>query len=513
MGPSNGPAAIAPRLRGSRRPFSKPVQPTTQYTKSGDVNIAFQVFGEGQFDLVFVYGFVSHLDFQWANPALTSLLRRLASFSRVIVFDKRGTGLSDPVGAAPTFGERMDDVRAVMDAVGCEQAALVGYSEGGVIAALFASTYPERCRALVLYETWVSGLLDVEENPGGEKWLELDRKVRDAIEHWGEGRTLAWAAPSQAGSELTKRMFGAFERAALSPAMAGALWDAITNCDVRAVVPTIDVPTLVLAHRDSAIPVEHSRFLASHVDGAHLVELQGQDHALVGGDAEGVADEMEEFLTGTRRSPSTGRVLATVMLTDIVGSTERGAAIGDTAWKAVRERHDAIVRQQLPRFGGRELKQTGDGFLAMFDGPARAVDCAEAVTEAIRELGLELRIGIHTGECEVIDDDTGMAVNIAARIGGLAGPSEVLVSSTVRDLVVGSDLRFVDGGAHELKGVPGEWRVFRVAEAATGDGAPFVDSRQETTGSDRIARRAARHAPGLIRGLTRLQRKRNSPKG
>lgn len=484
------------------------MQPKTQYTKSGDVNVAYQVFGEGQFDLVFVYGFVSHLDFQWTDPAFTSLLTRLASFSRVIVFDKRGTGLSDPVGAAPTFDERMDDVRAVMDAVGSEQAALVGYSEGGVIAALFAATYPGRARAVVLYETWACGLLDADDAPGHAKWLELDRMHRDAIEHWGEGRTLAWAAPSKGGSELTKRMWGMYERAALSPAMAGALWEAITNSDVRAVVPSIDVPTLVLAHRDSAIPVENSRFLASHINGARLVELPGQDHAPAGGDIRGVADEMEEFLTGVRHSSSTDRVLATVMITDIVGSTERAAAIGDTAWKTVRERHDALVRQQLPRFGGRELKQTGDGFLATFDGPARAVDCAEAVREAIRELGLELRVGIHTGECEVIGDDiTGMAVNIAARIAGLAGPSEVLVSSTVRDLVVGSNLRFVDAGAHQLKGVPEEWRVFQVAEATTGEDAPFVDSRQEATGSDRIARSAARRAPGLIRGLARLQRK------
>jgi class 3 adenylate cyclase/pimeloyl-ACP methyl ester carboxylesterase len=488
------------------------VQPKTEYTKSGDVNVAYQVFGAGQFDLVFVYGFVSHLDFQWTDPAFTSLLRRLASFSRVIVFDKRGTGLSDPVGAAPTFDERMDDVRAVMDAVGCEQAALVGYSEGGVIAALFAGTYPDRCRALVLYETWVSGLLDVNKNPGREKWLELDRKLRDAIEHWGEGRTLAMFAPSKAGSELTKRMWGTYERAALSPAMAGALWDAITNCDVRAVVPTVNVPTLVLAHRDSAIPIEHSRFLASHIDGARLVELPGQDHVPAGGDIKGVADEMEEFLTGARHPSSTDRVLATVMLTDIVGSTERGAALGDMAWKALRERHDAMVRQKLPRYGGRELKQTGDGFLAVFDGPARAVDCAEAVREAIRELGLELRIGIHTGECEVIGDDiTGISVNIAARISALAAPSEILVSSTVRDLVVGSDLRFVDAGTHELKGVPGDWRVFRVVEAAASDGAPLVDSRQEAIGSDRIARSAARRAPGLLRGLARLQRRGKAP--
>ncbi len=490
------------------------MQPKTQYTKSGDVNVAFQVVGEGQFDLVFVYGFVSHLDFQWTDPAFTSLLRRLASFSRVILFDKRGTGLSDPVGAAPTFDERMDDVRAVMDAVGSEQAVLVGFSEGGVIAALFASTYPDRCRALVLYEAWVSGLLDEDANPGGEKWLQFDWEVRDTIEHWGEGRSLEWAAPSRAGSVLTKRMWGAFERAALSPAMAEALWDAITRCDIRAVIPTIDIPTLVLAYRDSAIPVEHSRFMASHIDGARLVELPGEDHAVAGGDPERVADEVEEFLTGVRRSSSTGRVLATVMLTDIVGSTERGAAIGDTAWKALRERHDGMLRQQLPRFGGRELKQTGDGFLATFDGPARAVECADAVREAIRELGLELRIGIHTGECEVIGDDiTGMAVNIAARIGGLAGPSEVLVSSTVHDLVVGSDLRFADAGTHQLKGVPGEWRLFRVAKTATGEGAPLVDWRAEATGTDRIARSAVRRAPGLIRGLVRLQRKGKRPEG
>jgi class 3 adenylate cyclase len=408
----------------------------------------------------------------------------------------------------------MDDVRAVMDAVGCERAALVGYSEGGVIASLFAATYPDRCRALVLYETWVSGLLDAEQNPGGEKWLELDRKVRDAIERWGEGRILAMAAPSQVGNELTKRMFGMFERAALSPAMAEALWDAITHCDVRAVVPTLDVPTLVLAHRESAIPVEHARFLATHIEGARLVELPGQDHAPLTGDISAVADEIEEFLTGIRHLPSGDRVLATVMFTDIVGSTERGAALGDSAWKPLRERHDAVVRQHLPHFGGRELKQTGDGFLATFEGPARAVDCAESIKQAIRELGLELRVGIHTGECELIGDDiTGMAVNIAARIAGLAGSSEVLVSSTVRDLVVGSELRFVDAGTHELKGVPGEWRLFRVAERTAGESTPLIDSRQEATGTDRIARGAARHAPGLMRGLARLLPKGKSRNG
>jgi class 3 adenylate cyclase len=487
------------------------VQPKTQYTKSGDVNVAYQVFGDGPFDLVFVYGFVSHLDFQWTDPAFTALYRHLASFSRVIVFDKRGTGLSDPVGAAPTFDERMEDVRAVMDAAGSERAVLVGYSEGGVIAALFASTYPERCRALVLYETWACGLLDAEDAPGHEKWLELDRMHRDAIAHWGEGRTLNWAGPSQAGSEITRRMWGAFERAALSPAMAAALWDAITRTDVRAVVSSIDVPTLVVAHRDSAIPVEQARFLAEQIKDARLVELPGRDHAPTGLDVEGVADEMEEFLTGARHSSSSDRVLATVMFTDIVGSTKRGAALGDTAWKAVRERHDAMVRRQLRGFSGREVKQTGDGFLATFDGPARAVDCAEAISESAVELDLELRIGLHTGECEVVGDDiTGMAVNIAARIGALAGPSEILVSSTVRDLVVGSHHRFSDAGTHDLKGVPDDWRVYRLTDADGTAGEALVDSRERATGTDRIARRAARHAPGLLRGLARLQGRRSN---
>ena len=487
------------------------MQPKTQYTKSGDVNVAFQVFGDGPFDLVFVYGFVSHLDFQWTDPAFTALYTRLASFSRVIVFDKRGTGLSDPVGAAPTFDERMDDVRAVMDAAGSERAVLVGYSEGGVIAALFASTYPKRCRALVLYETWACGLLDADDAAGHEKWLKLDRMHRDAIAHWGEGRTLNWAGPSQAGSELTRRLWGTFERAALSPAMAAALWDAITRTDIRALVPTINVPTLVLAHHDSAIPVEQARFLADNIEGARLVELPGQDHAPTGLEAGSVADEIEEFLTGARHTSSSDRVLATVMLTDIVGSTERGAVVGDTAWRTVRERHDSMVRRQLTRFGGREIKQTGDGFLATFDGPARAVDCAEAIREAAGELDLELRIGLHTGECELVDDDiTGMAVNIAARIGALAGPSEILVSSTVRDLVVGSQLRFTDAGSHDLKGVPGEWHVYRLTEDAVDAGAAIVDLRKRPTGADRIARGAARHAPGLLRGLTRLQGRRGN---
>jgi class 3 adenylate cyclase len=484
------------------------MQPKTQYTKSGEVNIAYQVLGNGPFDTVFVYGLLSHLDFQWTNPAQTGLLKRLASFSRVIVFDKRGTGLSDPVGAAPTFDDRMDDVRAVMDAGGSREAAVFGYSEGGVIASLFAASYPERCRALILYETWACGLLDPGANPGGEKWLALDRTLRDNIEHWGEGRSLSWAAPSQAEDELARRIWASFERAAVSPSMAMALWEAITSCDIRAALPAISAPTLVLAHKDSRIPVENAEYLADHIPAARLVVVPGEDHVPTGRDLAGLGDEIEKFLTGRRRSGSSDRLLATVMLTDIVGSTRKGAELGDAVWRQLRERHDSVVREHLTQFGGREVKQTGDGFLAVFDGAARAVECASAMIEAIEGVGIHLRIGVHTGECELIGSDiTGMAVNIAARIAALAGPSEILVSRTVRDLVVGSGLEFVDAGSHELKGVEGDWQIFRATHRAP---HAVADPIEPPSNADRVLRRAVRHAPGVFRFYSRLQERRSS---
>lgn len=485
--------------------------PETRYARGGDVNVAYQVLGEGPLDLVFVYGWISHLDFQWTNPVWARFLQRLASFSRLILFDKRGTGLSDPVGA-PTFEERMEDVRAVMNAAGSERAAVLGYSEGGTAAALFAATYPQRTTALILYDTWPTGTLDPADNPSGERWLELQRLQKYAIEHWGEGHGLRITAPRAARSAELRRMYGAFERAALSPAMAVAMSEAITHSDIRDVLPAISVPTLVLHFEDSAIPVEGGRYLAERIPGARYVELPGQDHMPLFDDVPEVADEIEEFLTGSRHPREPERVLATVLFTDIVGSTERAAELGDAAWHELLERHDAAVRAELHRYGGREVKHTGDGFLASFEGPARAMRCAVAIGDALREMGLEVRAGVHTGECELADGDLrGLGVHIGARVGALAGPGEVLVSSTVKDLVAGSGIDFEDRGSHGLRGVPGEWRVFAVRATEAAARAP---QQSEPIGAfDRLARVMARRAPGVSRLAARTLARRTTSRG
>jgi class 3 adenylate cyclase len=437
--------------------------PETSYAKSGDVNIAYQVLGDGPIDLVYVWGWLSHLDFQWMDPTLSDFLHRLASFSRLILFDKRGTGLSDPVGAAPSFEERMDDIRAVMDAAGSERAALLGFSEGSAMSALFAASHPERTTALILYDGFAVGM-GVEDAPADMRWGQLGDSVAATIERWGDGETIEWIAPSLAATPGSKRLWGRFERASMSPGMARSLWDAIQRVDVRAVLPAIRIPTLVMQHRDSAIPARLGRSMAELIPGARYLELPGRDHFPGAGDPEAIAGEIEEFLTGVRGVGGPDRVLATVLFTDIADSTGRAAALGDYAWRRLLERHDALVRAQLERFRGREVKQTGDGFLASFDGPARAIRCAAAIVEEAGELGVELRAGLHTGECEVRGDDLGgIAVHVAARVGALAPPGGLLVSSTVKDLVMGSGIELVDRGAHELKGVPGEWRLFAVS--------------------------------------------------
>lgn len=486
--------------------------PQTRYAKSGDVNVAYQVLGEGPIDLVYVWGWLSHLDFQWSEPTLTSFLRRLASFSRLIMFDKRGTGLSDPVTGAPSFDERMDDIRAVMDAVGSERAALLGFSEGTALSALFAASHPERTTSLILYDGFAVGA-KVEGAPVDPAWVELASGVRETIDRWGEGETMHWIAPTLGDNPVMKRFWGAFERASMSPGAAASLWEAIQRVDVRDVLPTITVPTLVLHHADSPIPSAGGRLMAELVPGAHYLELPGRDHLPGAGDPEAVAGEIEEFLTGARGGARPDRVLATVLFTDIVDSTRRAAELGDSAWRQLLERHDALVRSQLGHFRGREVKQTGDGFLASFDGPARAIRCACSIGEEARELGIELRAGLHTGECELIGDDLGgMAVHVAARVGAKAQPGEVLVSGTLKDLVMGSGIDLVDRGAHELKGVPGHWRLF----AVQADGhqtpdtaavrAPLSGARPSIT--DRAARRVARSAPGLGRTGARLLRRR-----
>jgi len=439
-----------------------PMPPQTRYAKSGEVNIAYQVVGEGPFDLVFVPGFVSHLDLQWADPRIARFLEKLASFSRLIMFDKRGTGLSDPVAGPAPLEDRMDDVRAVMDAAGSERAALLGLSEGGPMSVLFATTYPERTLALILCGTFATGTLDPNDHPAGQRWLDEFRRIQGTLEHWGEGQTLAVMAPS-AGSESDRVGRGIFERSAASPQMARTLIEMVTETDVRDLLPSIRVPTLVLHREEEFIPVEGARYMAEQIHGARLVVLPGTDHIPFYGDADGYAEEIEEFLTGARQTPLSDRILTTVMFTDIVGSTERAAALGDARWRELVGRHDEITRAELERHRGREVKTMGDGFLATFDGPARGIRCARAIADRVRPLGIALRAGLHTGECEVIGEDIGgMAVNIGARISAIADADEVVVSNTVKDLVVGSGISFSDRGAQQLKGVPGEWHLFAV---------------------------------------------------
>jgi pimeloyl-ACP methyl ester carboxylesterase/class 3 adenylate cyclase len=453
--------------------------PQTHYARSGDVNIAYQVVGDGPLDLVFVPGFISHLDLQWADPRIARFLEKLASFSRLILFDKRGTGLSDPVAAPAPLEERMDDVRAVMDAASSERAALFGLSEGGPMSVLFAATYPERTRALVLCGTFPTGIPDPDDNPSGQRWVDTIQSARAAAEHWGEGHTLALMAPS-ADRESDRIGRGIFERSAASPQLVQTLFDMVLETDVRDLLPSIRVPTLVLHRQEEFIPVEGARYMAEHIPGARLVVLPGMDHIPFYGDGDGYAEEIEEFLTGARQAPVSDRILTTVMFTDIVGSTERAATLGDARWRELLGRHDELMRAELERHQGREVKTMGDGFLATFDGPARGIRCARAVADQVRSLDIELRAGLHTGECELIGDDIGgMAVNIGARIGALAGADEVVVSSTVKDLVVGSGISFSDRGTRELKGVAGEWRLFAVDQVEAPASSRLVQETRE----------------------------------
>ena len=438
--------------------------PDTRYARSGDLRIAYQVVGDGPIDLVFVPGFVSNLDLAWDDPVFAGFIDRLAGFSRLIRFDKRGTGLSDRMGDLPSLEVRMDDVRAVMDAAGSERAALFGISEGGAMAMVFAATYPERTRALVLfgayahYATWVV--------PPDR----LDGVLARLDALWGTGEMVDGFAPSRAADPQFKAWWARWERLGASPSAAVHLTRMNSEIDVRPIVPSIRVPTLIL-HRvgDTRVSVEAGRYLARHIPAATYVELPGEDHLLWCGNANRVADEIEEFLTGSRPEVEPDRVLATVMFTDIVDSTTRAASLGDQAWSALLERHDALVRRELARFRGREIKTTGDGFLATFDGPARGVRCGEAIVEAVGTLGLDVRVGLHTGEIEIRpgDDIGGIAVHIASRVMALAGPGEVVVTGTVRDLVAGSSLAFVERGRHPLKGLIEEVRLF-ASRARTG---------------------------------------------
>ena len=436
--------------------------PETRYAKSGDLNIAYQVVGDGPVDLVYVPGWVSHVELAWELPDLARGFERLASFSRLILFDKRGTGMSDPVSldALPTLEERMDDVRAVMDTVGCERAAIFGHSEGGNMSMLFAASYPERVVALATFGCFAKRIRS-DDYPWAPTLAEREAAVEYVERNWNTG--LGWEdiVPSYGPDELAE--LGRYFRRSASPRAAAALMRMNTFTDVRSVLPSIAAPTVVMARSDDRdVEVEECRFIAAQIPGARFVEFAGADHGWWTQTRDAIVDEIEELVTGVRPAPEPDRVLATVLFTDIVGSTERARELGDHAWADLLARHHAVVRRELERFRGREVDTAGDGFLATFDGPARGVRCALAIRAAVRPLGLDLRAGLHTGECELLGDKVaGIAVHTGSRVASLAGAGEVLVSSTVRDLVSGSGLEFEDRGEHELKGV-GARRVYAV---------------------------------------------------
>jgi class 3 adenylate cyclase len=438
--------------------------PPVEYAKSGDLNIAYMVAGDGPVDMVWIPTWISQVEHLWAEPSIAQTFGRIGKFARLILWDRRGSGLSDPMVGAPTLEQQMDDVLAVMDAAGSERAHLWATLEGGSMACLFAATYPDRVHSLVLYATFARTRWapDYDWAPkDGDRTARMDW----AVENWGKGYIASGVAASRQSDPEFMLWAARMERLAASPGTIRRIFDLIGDVDVRDVLPSIRVPTLVLHRRDDPfLNVEHSRYLAAHIPGAKYVELEGSDSLFSMGETEALEGEVEEFITGSRHEREPDRMLATVMFTDIVGSTDRAAEVGDRAWRETLDQHDRLVRRALERHRGREVKTTGDGFLATFDGPARAIGCAASIAEGVRSIGLEVRAGLHTGECEIRNGDVGgLAVHIGARVMGAAGPGEVLVSSTVKDLVVGSGIDFDDRGERELKGVPGAWRLFAVA--------------------------------------------------
>jgi class 3 adenylate cyclase len=441
-------------------------QPEIRYAQSGELSIAYQVFGDGDLDLVFVPGFISHADLSRQAPLFSEFFRRFGSFTRMITFDKRGTGLSERTLGFGSAEDRMDDIRAVMDAVGCDRAALVGISEGGPLTTLFAATYPQRVSALVLWGTFAR-VQSGPDHPLGIDPSVINPFIEGQVARWGTGKALPFFIARMPTDPETSAFVARYERSSATPNMVREILHRNCDIDVRSALPAVTAPTLVL-HRtgDNAIPVECGRHLAMGIRGARFLELPGDWH--LNGSERGeddALDAIEEFLTGRRHEPAVqvDRVLKTVLFTDIVESTARVVAEGDRRWHDLLDQHDATIRRELGRFRGEEVKVTGDGFLAAFDGPGRAINCAQAIATRSRDLGLDVRAGLHTGECELRGDDlAGIAVHIGARVAALAGPGEVLVTSTVRDLVAGSSIDFSDRGRHALKGVPGEWDVLAV---------------------------------------------------
>jgi class 3 adenylate cyclase len=437
--------------------------PETKYARLSDLHLAYQVLGEGPPDILLLDQWFSHMEAQWEVRPLAAFRERLGSFGRLIMFDKRGTGLSDPIptSSLPTLEEFMADIPAVLDAVGSERTAVISNLGGGMLAVLFAAAHPERVASLVLVDGFARFQI-ADDFPIGAPPEVVDKTLAQADTEMGRGMMIDLFAPSLAGDERIRRAWARYERHAATPGSTVAIVRLMYRSDIRDVLPAIRVPTLVIHRADATgLVVEHGRFLAEHIPGAKYVELPGTDNLIWAGDQEAMIAEIQDFLTGVRPFQEPRRVLVTVLFTDIVDSTKLAAELGDERWHELLTDHNRAVRRQIERFGGREVKTTGDGVLATFDGPARAVRCAVAIRDDVGALSLEMRAGLHTGEVEVEPDDiSGLAVHIGARISALAMPGEILVSSTVKELTVGSGLRFEDRGSHDLKGVPGEWRLF-----------------------------------------------------
>lgn len=502
----------------------------TAYASCGDLSLAYQVFGDGPVDLVFVGPMVSHIELFWTMPEFKSFFDQLATFCRVAIFDKAGVGLSDPVPQVRTFDDRVTEIQAVMDAAGFERAAVFGMSEGGAQSLYFAAKQPERTRALITYGSfaYLSGggwdevlgdpaelasrlvrELGAEYTPSAEQIVKLQNFTRTARSQWGNGATAKAMFPSV----RSMRQLAMFERMAASPGMARATMESNLYIDLRSVLPTLSVPTLVTHARGDAMPVQCGRFLADHIPGATYLEVDGVDHAPWFTEPDTLATRIEEFLTGGHAVPSAShRALRTVLFTDIVASTQRAVESGDERWRAVLERFGEISADLVQQFGGTVVKSTGDGHLATFDGPTHAIRCAEALRTDAELLGIEIRAGIHTGECELLGDDIGgIAVHIAARILGQAGAGEIVVSRTVRDLVVGSGTSFGDRGTVELRGVPGSWQLLAVHRPGTRDSAeaklasaPTPGPREAMLRTDRAVGVVARRTPWVLRGISRL---------
>lgn len=501
------------------------------YASCGDLSLAYQVFGDGPIELVFVGSFASHIELYWTMPEFVAFFERLSTFCRVLLFDKAGVGLSDPVPRVPTLDDRAAEIEAVMDTVGFDRAVLFGVSEGGPASIFFAATRPERTRALILTGTfayaYIDGWDDVNRDPAelrarlipelGEVYTPSVQQLARVLAFW-RGVLSAWGSGEAAKVLLPSvraiRLLAMVERMSASPGMARAAFEAMFRLDVRPILPTISAPTLVIHARDEVTPVQCGRYLADHIPAARLLEVAGSDHAPWLADPDKILTEVEEFLTGSHAPPSLSRrALRTVLFTDVVAATRRLAATGDERWSAVLQRFNQITTETTRRFGGTVVDSTGDGHMITFEGPTPAIRCAEALCDDATTLGLEIRAGIHTGECELRDARVvGIAVHIAARIVDLAGAGEILVSRTVRDLVVGSGTGFEDRGTVELRGVPGTWQLMAVdrrgprAGTAEADlvSTPTPGPRTEMRQSDRAVAAMARHAPWLLRGAARL---------